>query len=219
LTPAKVQQLSALPRDLYVDCGDSIKTGNLGIAVGIDPVWERLASAGCTFGTLGNRESHVTESLFQAKMRGCKHEVLVANLFRKDGGLVYPPSKIVQLSGVSIGIIGVMVPMVTAKMKSQAMSAFLWTDPIEAALQAAEELRPQVDVLVALTHIGIRQDRTLAEKCDLINIICGGHSHTVLEMPEKVGRTWISHTGSHGRFVGSYVWDGVKLDGGLIPLD
>lgn len=145
--------------------------------------------------------------------------MLVANLFRKDGDLVYPRSKIIKLADLDVGIFGVMVPMVTAKMKSRAMSAFLWTDPIEAALRAAEELKPQVDVLIALTHIGIRQDRLLAEKCDLIDIICGGHSHTVLQKPEKVGRAWISHTGSHGRFVGKYAWDGVTLDGGLIPLD
>ena len=112
-----------------------------------------------------------------------------------------------------------MVPMVTSKMASQAVSSYLWTQPNAAAIQFAEELRPKVDVLIALTHIGIRSDRELAQQCELFDIICGGHSHTVLQEPEKIGRTWISHTGSHGRFVGNYEWDGVQLSGGLIPLN
>jgi 2',3'-cyclic-nucleotide 2'-phosphodiesterase (5'-nucleotidase family) len=111
-----------------------------------------------------------------------------------------------------------MVPMVTERMKMQSASQYLWTNPVEDALQIAEELRPQVDVVIALTHIGFGQDKILAERASSIDLILGGHSHTVLEAPVRVGSTWIAQGGSHSRFAGAYLWDGEILRGELISL-
>jgi 2',3'-cyclic-nucleotide 2'-phosphodiesterase (5'-nucleotidase family) len=101
-------------------------------------------------------------------------------------------------------------------MKTQAMSAYLWDSPIQSAVEEAERLRPEVDVLFALTHIGHRGDRALAET-GTFQVIFGGHSHTVLSEPERVGGTWICQGGSHNRYAGIYAWDG-SLSGGLVPL-
>jgi 2',3'-cyclic-nucleotide 2'-phosphodiesterase (5'-nucleotidase family) len=132
--------------------------------------------------------------------------------------LVLPGSLELEVQGLRIGILGVMVPMVTERMKaSLAASAFVWDQPVPCAVRLAEELRPRVDLLIALTHIGIAKDRELAAATDLIDIILGGHSHTVLNVPEKVGRTWIAQGGSHARFAGRYVWENGVLSGGLVP--
>ena len=106
--------------------------------------------------------------------------------------------------------------MVTARMKTQAASAYLWEPALPTLRELGEKLRPEVDLLIALTHIGHRRDRELAEDGPY-DVILGGHSHTVLAEPERVGKTWICQGGSHGRFVGVYVWDG-ELRGGLRPL-
>jgi 2',3'-cyclic-nucleotide 2'-phosphodiesterase (5'-nucleotidase family) len=109
-----------------------------------------------------------------------------------------------------------MVPMVTTKMKTQIASAYLWDPPIEVATTGAEELRPNVDALFVLSHIGYRQDLELA-KTGIFDAIFGGHSHTVLNQPELVGKTWIAQGGSHNRFAGRYIWDGT-LHGELLGL-
>lgn len=244
---------------LYLDSGDCIKAGNLAIPLKPDPAWTLLAKAGCDAGTLGNRETHVLEPAFRAKLAGAQHPLVVANLRckggRRDSGtegqrdegtegqgdvglsdvvpthrlidspahtLANAPSPhptissshhplpralIIEKGGVRVGVIGVMVPMVTARMKTAFASAFLWDPPIPEAAALAVELRPQVDLLIALTHIGYREDVKLAQACPELDLILGGHSHTTLDRPERIGNCWIGQGGSHGRFVGRYVWE------------
>ncbi len=219
---------------LYVDCGDCIKTGNLGIPLRREEAWENLARAGCDVGTIGNRETHILTKVFEAKIDGHQHPLLVANMRSKKlplappgergpggegtpGNSILPSTLILTHNGLKIGFFGVMVPMVTERMKTQAASAFLWDSPIETARRIVPELRKTCDLVVALTHIGHRQDRLLAETVAGIDIIFGAHSHTVLESPERVGNTWIAQGGSHGRFYGEYVWD-KALTGHLVRL-
>lgn len=224
LTAARADFLRALksqePDTLYVDCGDLIKTGNLGVPLRPDPGWALLAEAGCDASVPGNRESHVLASAFKAKLEGSQHPVLCCNLRDRQGELVLAPSLTLTRSGLTIGIVAAMVPMVTAKMATQAASAYLWDPPIASLAEHARGLRPQVDLLIALTHIGHRQDRALAEAVPEIDLIIGGHSHTVLEACEKVGSTWIAQAGSHGRYVGEIQWDSARREanGRLIPL-
>lgn len=203
--------------DLYFDTGDCIRTGNLGIPLRREPVWTHLSEARCNASVIGNRETHVLESAFRSKLAGATHPVLCGNLRDRAGHRPLPATLTTVWQGVTIGVLGVSVAMVTERMRTQAASAFLWDDPVQTAVTLAEELRPSVDVLIALTHIGHSQDRRLAERCPLIDMIFGGHSHTVLESPEKVGGTWICQGGSHARFLGLYEWDGVTLTGGLRP--
>jgi len=209
LNPNKVLCLSALrsAADLYFDCGDSIKTGNLGVALSPQLAWTRLHDSGCTASVAGNRESHVLESSFQSKLAGMAHPVLCANMKRKDGSYPLDPVLVVEVNSIKVGVFGVMVPIVTARMKSRFASAFLWEQPIPVAKEWVKRLRGNVDCLIALTHIGYEMDKKLADECPEIDLILGGHSHTILETPERRGNTWIAHTGSHAKYVGRYVWE------------
>jgi len=208
-TPEKLPFLLSLREtsDLYFDTGDCIKAGNLAIPVKPDPVWSLLAEASCDAGTLGNRESHVLKSAFEMKMKGASHPLVCANWHAKKGSDPFPDSLVLNSQGLKIGIVGVMVPMVTARMKTQAASAFLWDQPVPVAVTVGARLRPQVDLLIALTHIGLRNDCLLAEATTDFDLILGGHSHSVLESPEIVNGTPICQGGSHAKFIGRYVLD------------
>jgi 2',3'-cyclic-nucleotide 2'-phosphodiesterase (5'-nucleotidase family) len=203
--------------DLYFDTGDVVRSGNLAIPMRPEPAWPRLAKLDCTASVPGNRESHPLEAGFKAKLAGRTHPMICANLIAKSGNAPLPSSLIVSVRGIRIGLVGVMVAIVTKGMATQGASAYLWDPPISSAVQHGESLRGQVDALFALTHIGFTQDQKLAET-GVFDAVFGGHSHTVLDQPVKVGRTWIAQGGSHGRFVGQYEWDERGLHGGLVPL-
>lgn len=205
--------------DLYFDSGDCVKAGNLAIPLKADPVWPRLARLECTASVLGNRESHPLEGPFKAKIAGATHPLLTGNLIRRsDGNGVLPGTMLIEVGGVRVGVIAVMVAMVTRRMASRVVSQFLWDEPIGCAVALAQQVRPHVDCLIALTHIGFRKDQALAERCPEIDLILGGHSHTVLESAVMVGNTAICQTGSHGRFAGVYGWDGGLVSYRLVPL-
>lgn len=221
LTEANLVKLLPLRggADLYFDTGDCIKTGNLGLPLRREPVWDYLRQLDCTAGVLGNRETHIVEAAFRMKIDGASHPLLCANLHRKDGSHPLPRSLELEVKGIRVGLVGVMVPMVTSKMKTQSASTYLWDTPLSTAAAFARELRPRVDLLVALTHIGHRQDLLLAEECPLFDAILGGHSHTVLQQPVMIGKTAVCQGGSHNRFAGVYEWSAQRgWTGGLVAL-
>jgi len=52
--------------------------------------------------------------------------------------------------------------------------------PLESAKKWVPILRPQVDLLILVTHIGVDEDKEIASKVPGVDIIVGGHSHTRL---------------------------------------
>lgn len=206
---------------LALETGDGISAGNLAIPTREEKVWSLLSKIPIDAGTIGNRETHLLSSAFEAKLKGHQHPLLCANLTAKsDGSHPLPGSLVFERGGWRIGLIGVSVPMVTAKMTARAASAYLWEDPILAARREAGALRPSVDVVIGLTHIGLSKDKMLAEAVPEFDIILGGHSHSVLEQPLRHHETWICQGGSHARFVGVYDFDPrtKQLTGQLHPL-
>jgi len=221
LNVQRAEQLARLRQqsDLYFDSGDAIKAGNLAIPLRPEAVWPMLDNLRCTASVLGNRETHVLENAFRAKLAGSVHPVLCGNLRRKDGTRPLPRTLVVESHGYKIGVVSVMVAMVTERMSTKAASAYLWDPPIPTAIELGESLRSEVDLLIALTHIGHRQDVELAEKTAMFDVILGGHSHTVLDKPQMVGKTAICQGGSHCRYAGLYEWTPeYGLTGGLRPL-
>lgn len=220
LTPLTVAKLRDVRSDVdaYFDCGDLIRTGNLGVPLSADPAWPLLSDLDCTASVLGNRETHPLRNAFEKKIEGCRHPLLVANMHARVGAPPTEQGLVIEANGIRVGVFGVMVAMATPRMKTSRAWAYLWDPPIETAVRVAREMRSSVDLLVALTHIGLAQDRLLAERCPEIDIIAGGHSHSVLQTPERVGKTWIVQGGSHGRYAGVYEWEDGILTGGLTPL-
>jgi 2',3'-cyclic-nucleotide 2'-phosphodiesterase (5'-nucleotidase family) len=53
-----------------------------------------------------------------------------------------------------------------------------------------------------------------------VDILFGGHSHSVLDHPVRVGSCWVCQGGSHARYVGLYEYDlgSGALTGGLREL-
>lgn len=211
---ATVERLLALREscEFYFDCGDAVKVGNIGIPVSPDPVWGHFRSLDCTASVPGNREFHVSESGFRAKLRGLEHPMVCANLNWKgvprkslygDQETPFPKTLIVR----DAGIFGLMVPMVTEKMAARHISAFLNSSPFEAADEAVAQLRDQCKLVICLSHLGLKADRELAIKVKGIDVILGGHSHNTIEVPEKIGNTWVCQTGSYARFAGVYEMD------------
>jgi 2',3'-cyclic-nucleotide 2'-phosphodiesterase (5'-nucleotidase family) len=59
-----------------------------------------------------------------------------------------------------------------------------------------------VDLVVALTHVGLEEDKRLADEVVGIDLIVGGHSHTSLTEPVRVDDTWIVQAGCYARQLG-----------------
>lgn len=104
-------------------------------------------------------------------------------------------------NGLKVGIFGLIGK--DAINKTADPDPVEFDDPIESARIAVKELLDSgVNIVIALTHSGVYEDRELANAVPDIDIIVGGHSHTPLYEPIKVGKTVIVQAGSYLRYLG-----------------
>lgn len=127
-----------------------------------------------------------------------------------------------RIADLQVTVVGLSVPCVTERMLVRKLSDYYFEQPTAAAAQVVPRLRKECDLLVALTHIGIKADRELAEHASGIDVILGGHTHTITQQPERVGDTWIAHHGFYAHYVGKVAIDvepgRVTVADELIPL-
>lgn len=84
--------------------------------------------------------------------------------------------------------------------------------PVRIMRREVDELHDRNDLVIALSHLGLDADESLAKKVEGVDLIIGGHSHTMLSEPKRVvgrdGRSIsIVQTGAHGQFVGDLLID------------
>jgi len=194
---------------LLLDAGDAISAGNVGVRPGGEPILSLMSETGYEAMTLGNREFHVADMLLRLKLSKAAFPILSANIrWRDDKGERLPtvPSlKKTLPNGLRVAVFGLSVPMVTPRMTARLVSAFVFDDPVQSAKAQIACLRSGADVLIALTHIGLREDERLAAACPELDLIVGGHSHNKLYAPPVVNSVPIVQAGWFGHFLGETV--------------
>ena len=194
LTLSKAEYIKSLNADLVLDSGDIIKSGN----IDFNPLGEK--AWGVYNGTYdcicpGNREYHFLKYGFDCKIRGFIMPIVTCNyVYKYDNP---KPKKYVYftVNGVKIGILGLSNININESMACEKAAAQYQKDIFESAIETLDKM--DCDFIIALTHIGLKKDKILAEKCPKINLILGGHSHDLLS--EKIGNTTIVHSGAYGK--------------------
>ncbi len=124
--------------------------------------------------------------------------LLAANLALPGSPIA--PWTILERGGRKIGVIGLAAPDAPASSSPCAEAAF--SNPRTALQNAANELQARgVNIIIALTHLGLNQDIALAERVDGVDIIVGGHTHSLLSnsAPEADGPYPIVRTAPSGQ--------------------
>jgi len=134
---------------------------------------------------------------------------------------------VVERGGIRFGIFGVLGREAAIYAVNAAPATF--TDPVETARATVAMLRntEKVDVVIAISHGGVLRnpDGTFTEGADVqlavevpgIDVVVGGHSHTVLTSPIVVnGRTPVVQAGHNGRYLGELT---VTIDGDVLTID
>ncbi len=190
--------------------------------------------------TIGNHEVDygVPHLLFIEKC--AKFPIINANLFiRTNMARLFNPHKIIEIDGMKILFIGILTEEVLAQTKNEdVIGTFL--DVGEAADEIGKICDTynaiDIDFTVLLTHIGFEDDKLLAQKLKPewgVDIIIGGHSHTLLDEPEKINDVLIVQAGMGtdqiGRFdimidtdlnsVHEYEWKTIAINEDNCPRD
>jgi len=127
------------------------------------------------------------------------------------------PWRIYAVNGLKVGVFGLTTSALSHLADSETMAHLSVVDHATAARAAIAELEPQVDLVVALTHIGVDMDKRLAAEVAGIDLIVGGHSHTPLTEALKVQDTWIVQAGCYARQLG--VTEMTVKDGRIVAFE
>lgn len=190
--------------------------------------------------TLGNHEIDygLAHLLFIEKC--AQFPIINANMYITTNGVRLFKSHIIkEIGGMKILFIGLLTESVLHSTKQEKIIGS-FVDIHEAASEVGricDSYRTEdIDFTVLLTHIGFEEDKKLASVLDPrwgVDIIIGGHSHTLLEKPEVVKGIPIVQaacgTNQIGRFdiivdtdrncIDHYDWRLIPIDDDYCPRD
>jgi 5'-nucleotidase/UDP-sugar diphosphatase len=152
--------------------------------------------------TLGNHEMDygLPHLLFLEKM--ATFPIVNANLYiRKYHRRLMRPHIILNKAGFDILFIGIITETVLQSLRRDAdIASFISLE--EASVEIGKICNAyrneDIDLTVLLTHIGFESDKQLAAMLDPawgVDMIIGGHSHTLLDQPEQINGILITQAG------------------------
>ncbi|HHW93998.1 MAG TPA: bifunctional metallophosphatase/5'-nucleotidase [Clostridiaceae bacterium] len=188
--------------------------------------------------TLGNHETDYGFAHLMFLERCAKFPIVNANLYIKPTGTnLFQSYLIKEIDGIRILFIGIITEEVMDR-KEPLLGTFI---SVEDAAKEVEYIcncyrDVDIDLTILLTHVGFDQDKVLARLLPPetgVDLIIGGHSHTMLEKPELVNNILITQVGSGTDYIGRYdliinmetnsihdfTWQTIPIDNSHCPFD
>jgi len=218
----RLKALRAEAPGLLFDCGDSLR-GSQTVYHRNEPIIAEIDAAGYDAQAVGNREFHYLYSAFAARARRMHHPLVCSNLIDlRRRPLPFVPTFACERAGWRVRVFGLLVVQYPEGNLWERVFGWRFLDPFATARRIAADAAPG-EVLIALSHLGLRADRRLAQEVPRLDLILGGHSHDTLSAPEVVAGVPLVHAGPYGRYVSrtelERAGDGTRLvRGELVPL-
>ena len=169
-----------------------------------------ISDAGYDIVVFGNHEFDKGSDVLAEALEGTKFDVLCSDLDVSHSALKgkCKPWLIKELDGVKVGFFSLItedLPVVSAERNVTMIS-----DNVTIAKEKIATLKENgAELIVALTHIGYKEDRKLAKQVKGIDLIFGGHSHHYVKKMGHINGTAIVNGGEMGSQI-------IKVD---IPLN
>jgi len=162
---------------------------------------------------VGNHEFDHPISILKKQERLANFPFLSANVRTKGGARLVRPYTIKRFSNFTVGIFGLTLKETEIIGNPEHVRDLVIEDEVKSAQKMVKALRDKVDVLIALVHMGIWDDkargsRRLAASVKGIDLIIDGHTHTDLTEPLFVNNIPI---------VQAWKW-GLKVGQGIMKL-
>lgn len=220
-------------RVLHLDSGDCFQGAPIFNFYNGEAETRALSETGIDAMVIGNHEFDAGGENFARQMfNWADFPVLAANYSWDPTTLLDPtrpaigrlaqPYTILNAEGLRVGVIGMgNLSSLTSIFDQPNRLGIIPIDSVQIAQHYIDLLRPQVDVIVMLTHSGVTSDENLVERTSGIDVLLGGHLHIVLNPPKIVqdcarvdedGRHYIEYpSGSSGTRCLSFDADGSCL--------
>lgn len=167
-----------------------------------------MSKVGYDAAELGNHEFDKGLELLEKMADSAEFPLLCANIkFLNNSELQKKINSYVikDFDGFKVGIIGVIAEDLRTIVNNT--GGFVVYDVAKTVRNIVEKIDSQVDLIIVLSHIGIKEDIKLAKAVPEIDLIVGGHSHTFRHRPKRVFHngdlTLVVQTGEFGIYLGN----------------
>ncbi|HEX3854384.1 MAG TPA: metallophosphoesterase, partial [Polyangiaceae bacterium] len=206
---------------LYLDSGDLIEGTDAFTAFDGEPEMRALSALHVDAIALGNHDLDPSvPDIVDKHRKFADFPVLAGNYAAPSAGLggVMLPYVVLNAGGVRVGVIGVANETSPGGLESPDNPYGISLTPVAEAVQdAIDALRPSVDLIVAITHLGLDADEAMIRATSGLDVVLGGHQHLTIDSPldrfdcgptlraergchER--RVILVHSGAFGRYVG-----------------
>jgi 5'-nucleotidase len=176
------QIIAQSPHTLLLMSGDTISPSVESITYKGQQMIDSWNNIGLDYATFGNHEFDFGPEVLRERVKESNFKWLAANVIDKKTGKTFSetqPFIIREFDGVKIGLFGITLP--ETKQTSRPGPDVDFLDPCETARKIIPQIRAQgAQVIIALTHLSMNEDKQLA-RCSGVDVIIGGHEHTLLE--------------------------------------
>ncbi len=211
-------------RVMLLDAGDNLHgypIANLGQGENIVDI---MNAVGYTAMTPGNHDfNYGTGRLLELK-KDMKFDLLSANFTDKDGREALTPSKLYNMDGVKVGVIGISTPDTETKTNPENVRGYSFNNnkiSNMVQLQINKLEKEGADYIVALGHLGLDEESKpycsddIIEQTQGIDVFVDGHSHTALEngkvVKDKAGNdVMLAQTGNYIESIGKVTIENIK---------
>lgn len=205
-----------VPQSLVLDAGDDYEKGAVAeLRSGGETTRQMVQALPIDVRTIGNHDFAYGEEAVLRDARLSAHPVLAANVVHARlpaAEQPFTPYARFDVGCVRVGVIGLVTQGYGAddqQNKDPYLGVFEHDDRYAQVLatQIAQH-REEVDVLVALTHLGFYEDTLTATRAGKgVDVVLGAHTEDLLKEPLVVnhqggGRTWILQAGHFGETLG-----------------
>ncbi len=168
------------------------------------------------FVTFGNHEFDYGWQNLKKRMDESRFWWLSSTVSAPSLGARYRPYLTWSVAGTKVAFLGATTVTTPEKQLSQRIVGMTFRSPYEVLPPLVERLRRLhgVKIFILLSHLGHYEDEKFVREHQCFDIVIGGHSHTALMTPIKIGKTWICQTGASSRFLGVMRVD-VNKDGNI----
>ncbi len=159
---------------------------------------------------IGNNEFQRGVAAFKEQIKKAPFPFLGANVKYTDGSYVGKPWIIKDFGGLRAGVFGLLTSH-TGEVAPE--DGVIISGEAEAAREAVKYLREKekCDIVIALTHIGVPEDKNIYSSKDLardvpgIDLIVDGHTHAYMTEPLEENGVPIVQAGEYGNYTGMAV--------------
>ena len=153
---------------------------------------------------LGNHEFDFGYDLIRGRLPDANFPMLSCNVVDKERGVpVSEPFHIFRRGDYRIGVIGLTTETLLSETNPRIADYVDVYDPVPIVKSLATYMRSiGVDIVIAVGHQGHGRDIEMARAVPELDVIVGGHTHTKLDEPERVGDVLITQSWEWGKQIG-----------------